>query len=300
MSGLNYNHLYYFWSAVRDGGIQAAAKRLGLTHPTLSVQIQRLERQLGSELLHRDGRRIRLSERGKVAYRYADQIFRLGQEFVDIMHGHDVGGRRPLRVGITDAMPTLIVRGLLEPVLDLDEPIQLILQHDRGDRLLAELAIHNLQVVLADAPCPPSHGIQAFNHNLGASGLSFFAHPDIASQLRGEFPNCMDGQPFLAPAATTALGRNLDQWLHKHEIYPDVVAEFEDSALLKTFGAMATGIFVVPTVIETEVANAYGVSVIGRTDQIVEEFFAITLEPRPKDIAIKAICAEARTHLFAS
>jgi len=295
---LNYHHFKYFWLAVREGGIQAASRRLRLAHPTVSVQIKQLEESLGYALFDRSRRRLKLTEAGQLAFRYADEIFSLGQEFLDALEGHSVG--RPLRltVGVSDVMPKLIVRQLLDPALRLDTPIRLRCSEDRLDRLLGDLATHTLDVVLADTPCPPGSGVRAFNHLLGECGVSFFAARKLASKLQKGFPASFDGAPFLMPAGETALGRNVTQWLEAEDVRPEIVAEFEDSALMKTFGQDAFGVFPFPSITEADVTRQYGVKVIGRTDDIRARFYAISPERRLKNPAVVAICETAREELF--
>jgi LysR family transcriptional activator of nhaA len=298
MQWLNYHHLLYFWTAVREGGIQAASRRLRLAHPTVSVQIKQLEESLGYQLFDRSHRKLELTEAGQLAYRYADEIFSLGNELVDALEGQPTG--RPLRlsVGISDVMPKLVVRNLLDPALRLQVPVRLACSEDRFDRLLGGLATHSLDVVLSDTPCPPSSGVKAFNHLLGECGMTFFAHRKLAPKLRRTFPQSLTGAPMLMPAEGTSVGRAIRQWCESYELRPDVVAEFDDSALMKTFGQDGVGLFPVPSVVEAEVKQQYGVHVIGRTDEIRARFYAISSERRLKHQAVSAICEAARTQLF--
>ncbi len=298
MEWLNYHHLFYFWMAVREGGIQPAARALRLTHPTVSAQIKQLEESLGQPLFDRTGRRLKLTEMGKTAHQYAEEIFSLGQEFLDVAKGRSVSRNPSFVVGITDVMPKLVVRELLEPALQLEEPVRLVCQHDRHDRLIAELALHNVDVVLADAPVPPSSGIRAFNHQLGRCGLTFFATPSLKKTLSGRFPQCLHGQPFLSPVGTTTLGRNLRLWFDEQGLSPQVVAEFEDSALMKAFGEDGIGIFCTPSIIKKSVKKQYGVVVVGETSTPEEHFYAISMERRVRNAAVEAVCRSAREHLF--
>ena len=253
MQWLNYHHLLYFWMAVREGGIQAASKRLRLAHPTVSVQIKQLEEALGVTLFDRSHRKLELTETGRVAYRYADEIFSLGNEMLDVLGGAPSDRPMELSVGISDVMPKLVTRNLLEPALELETPVRLICSEDRFDRLLAGLATHSLDVVLSDTPCPPSSGVKAFNHLLGECGITFFAHPRLAPKLRRTFPRSLTGAPVLMPAQTTSVGRAVLQWCEAEGLRPNVVAEFDDSALMKTFGQDGVGAFPIPSVVEEEV-----------------------------------------------
>ncbi|MEM8607919.1 MAG: transcriptional activator NhaR [Myxococcota bacterium] len=295
---LNYHHFMYFWLTVREGGIQAASRKLRLAHPTVSVQIKQLEETLGHTLFDRSRRKLELTEAGRVAYRYADEIFSLGQEFLEALEGHPEG--RPLRlaVGASDVMPKLIVRSLLDPALHLDTPVRLTCTEERFDRLLGALGTHELDVVLADTPCPPGSGVKAFNHLLGECGVSFFAAPKLANEVRGGFPQSLDGAPMLLPAGDTALGRGVTQWFEKESVRPRIVADFNDSALMKAFGQDGIGIFPLPSVTEDDVERQYGVQVVGRTNDIHARFYAISAERRLKHPAVVAICEAARAELF--
>ena len=300
MQWLNYHHLLYFWTAVREGGIQAASRRLRLAHPTVSVQIKQLEDALGYQLFDRSRRKLELTEAGRLAYRYADEIFSLGRELIDALEGQPAGRPVRLSVGISDVMPKLVVRNLLEPALRLDTPVRLTCSEDRFDRLLGELATHSLDVVIADTPCPPSSGVKAFNHLLGECGMTFFAHPSLAPKIRRTFPQSLTGAPMLMPSTGTSVGRAVAQWCERNELRPEVVAEFDDSALMKTFGQDGVGVFPIPSIVEAEVKRQYGVHVVGRTDEIRARFFAISPERRLKNPAVSAICEAARQDLFGS
>jgi LysR family transcriptional activator of nhaA len=289
----------YFWMVVREGGIQQAGRRLRLAHPTISVQIKQLEESLGEQLFDRTHRKLELTEAGRVAYRYADEIFSLGREFMEALAGHPTGRPARLAVGISDAMPKLIVRNLLDPALRLPSPVRLLCLEDRYDRLLGELATNRLDVILADTPVAPSSGVKAFNHLLGECGVTFFAHPRLASKIGSDFPRSLDGAPMLLPTSTTSLGRAIPQWCEKNDLRPEVVAEFDDTALMKTFGQDSVGVFCSPSVMETEVKRQYGVEVIGRADDLREQFYAISPERRLKNPAVMAICEAARGELFA-
>ena len=298
-SWLNYHHYLYFWMAVREGGIQAASKKLRLAHPTVSVQIKRLEESLGHDLFDRSRRKLELTEAGQLAYRYADQIFSLGQEFLDVLNGQASASSVRLAVGASEVMPKLIVRTLLDPALRLETPVRLTCTEDRFDRLLGELAMHRLDVVLADTPCPPGSGVKAFNHLLGECGVAFFGIKSLAAGLRRTFPASLDGTPMLLPAGDTALGRGVRQWLERRGLRPDVVAEFTDSALMKAFGQSGLGVFPLPVVTEEDVKRQYQAEKIGETDEIQARFYAISSERRLRNPAVVAICESAREELFA-
>lgn len=298
MEWLNYHHLLYFWTVAREGSLVGAGKVLRLSHPTLSAQIHALEVELGEQLFERVGRRLVMTEMGRVVYRYAEEIFSLGRELLDTVHGRASG--RPLRldIGIVDAVPKLVVRRLLQPALSLPEPVRLVCHEDDFDRLLADLALHTLDVVISDAPVPPGSNIRAFNHLLGDTGISFVGTKPLASAYRRGFPKSLDGAPFLLPLERSALRRSLDQWFDRSGVRPRVVAEFEDGALLKVFGADGVGILPAPTVMEKDVCRQYGFRVIGRTPEVRERFYAISVERKLKNPAAVAISEAARHELF--
>lgn len=296
----NYHHLLYFWVVAREGGLVPAGKVLRLSHPTLSVQIHALEDQLGEKLFTKVGRKLELTEIGRVVQRYADEIFTLGREMVDTVQGRASGKPLRLDVGIVDVVPKLVVRRLLEPALALAEPVRLVCHEGPYERLLADLALHTLDIVIADAPVPSGSNVKAFNHFLGETGISFFGARALARALRRGFPRSLHGAPMLLPLESTTLRRALDQWLSRNEIAPQVVAEFEDTALLEVFGADGRGVFAAPTAVEAEVVRQYGVEVVGRVDDIRERFYAVSVERRLKNPAVLAISEAARHELFAA
>lgn len=300
MESLNYHHLRYFWTVAREGSLVAAGKVLRLSHPTLSAQIHALEDQLGEKLFVRVGRRLALTEMGRVVYRYAEEIFSLGREMVDTVKGRASGLPLRLDVGIADVVPKLVVRRLLQPALSLPEPVRLVCYEDAYDKLLADLALHTLDIVISDAPVPPGSSVRAFNHLLGETGVSFFGTKPLARSYKRDFPNSLNGAPLLLPLESLTLRRSLNQWFDRHDIKPRVVAEFEDSALLKVFGADGVGIFPAPTVMETDVRRQYGVQVLGRAPEVHERFYAISVERKLKNPAVVAISEAARHEIFAT
>lgn len=298
MEWLNYHHLYYFWTAARLGGISAAGKALRLTHPTVSTQIKELETSFGESLLVRKGRGVEMTELGRVAFRYAEEIFSLGRELQETMKGRPTGHPVHLRVGITEVVPKLIAHALLQPAFALDESLRLHCVEDHHRRLLASLALHELDVVLSDVPVTAGDGVRAFNHVLGESGVSFVAVPPLARKLRRRFPESLDGQPFIMPTPNASLHLLLTQWFSRNEVQPTIVAEVEDAAFIKVFGQGGLGVFAIPTVIEKLVKRQYGVELVGRTDEITERFYAITMERRIRHPGVLAISEAARSELF--
>jgi LysR family transcriptional activator of nhaA len=298
MEWLNYHHLLYFWTVAKEGSIARACETLRLAQPTISGQLRLLEDTLGEKLFVRRGRGLVLTEVGQVVYRYADEIFGLGRELQDVLKGRPRGRPLRLHVGISDLLPKLIAYRILQPALALPEQVQLVCDEDTPERLLAELAEHRLDVVLSDAPITATVRVKAFNHLLGTSGITLFAAPNLAVRYRKNFPACLDGAPFLLPIEGATLRRSLEQWFDAAGIRPNVVGEFKDRALMKTFGQGGAGLFAGPVAIEKEVREHYKVSVVGRVDAVVERFYAISIERKLKHPAVVAISEAARDKLF--
>ncbi len=298
MDWLNYHHLLYFWTVAREGSIAAAAQRLHLARPTISGQLRQLEKSLGDKLFEQVGRRLVLTEFGEFVFRYADEIFTTGSELQEAVRGDLPTRPSRLVVGIPDILPKLIAFRLLQPALELPEPIHLVCNEGKMDDLLADLAVHRLDVVLADAPVSPTVNVRAFNHPLGECTVTVFGAPQLARKYCRNFPESLHGAPMLLPAEKTSLRRALDQWFDTAGVQPQNVAEFEDSALLKVFGQAGLGLFPVPTAIEKEVRQQYRVQPVGELDKVQESFFAISVERRLRHPAVVAISDEARDHLF--
>jgi LysR family transcriptional activator of nhaA len=298
MEWLNYHHLLYFWTVVHEGSVAKAADQLRLAQPTVSGQIRVLEEALGEKLFVRSGRTLVPTDVGRVVYRYADEIFSLGRELMDTLKDRPTG--RPVRlvVGVADAVSKLIAYRLLEPALALKQAVHVVCREDKPERLLADLAVHGVDLVLSDSPVPPTVRVRAFSHLLGECGTTVFAAPKQAAALRRSFPASLGGAPFLMPADGTALRRALDAWLESLGLRVSVVGEFDDSALMKTFGQAGIGAFAAPSVIEREVQAQYGVRVVGRVEALRERFYAISVERRIKHPAVAAISEQARTKLF--
>ena len=296
---LNYHHLLYFWSVVRTGSVAAASAELRLAPPTISVQIRRLEEQLGEKLLRRSGRRVIPTEMGQAVFRYADEIFSLGRELVDMVRGRPSGRPMHLIVGVVDVLPKSIAHWLIEPALRLGEKVRLVCREADPEQLLAQLSMQSLDVVLADAPIAHSVKVRAYNHLLGETGVSFLGSEALAKSFRRRFPKSLHDAPLLIQATNTAIRRSIDQWLDSLDIRPDLVGEFEDSELLWEFGGAGHGIFPVPTVLEKHVTRVHGVKLVGRTDVARGRYYAISVERRLKHPAVVAICETARQELFA-
>ena len=300
MEWLNYHHLFYFWKVVKSGSITAACQELRLAPPTISAQLRTLEDQLGEKLLSRQGRTLVPTDVGRMVYRYAEEIFGLGQELMDAVKQRPTG--RPLRlvVGIDDVVPKEIAHALIEPALRLKEPVRLLCREGSLEPLLARLSIHELDVVLSDAPVTPSLNIRAFNHPLGDCGVTWMGAPALARAHRRGFPKSLDGAPVLLPTDDTAIRRGLDHWFDKRGLRPVVVAEFEDFALLRAFGSRGTGVLPVPAVLEKDFHRQYGLERIGPVDAVTARFYAVSVERKIRHPAVAAICESARRTLFAA
>jgi len=295
---MNYHHLLYFWTAAREGSITKACRQLHLTQPTVSGQIRALEKSLKTKLFERSGRSVALTEAGRLVFRYADEIFSLGRELQDTLKGRPAGHALRLVVGVADALPKLLVLRLLEPAFQLGEEVRITCIDGEPDQLLAQLALHELDLVVSDFPANPRIGMKAFNHLLGDCGVTFFAKEEMARKYRRGFPQSLNGAPMLLPSGNTALRRSLEQWFDEEEIRPLVRAEFTDSALLKAFGAFGDGLFAAPTAVEEDVQRMYGVGIVGREESVRERFYAISIEKRLKHPAVVAISQVARRKLF--
>lgn len=298
MEWLNYHHLHYFWITAREGGITRASAALNLSHPTISGQIRMLERALGEKLFKKRGRGLELTEMGRVVYRFADEIFSLGRELLDTVRGRPTGQPLRLVVGIADVMPKLVVRRLLEPALRGDSGVRIVCREDKADDLFAALAAFEVDVVLTDAPLPSGSAVRAFNHLIGECEVGLFATAALARKLRPNFPRSLDGAPLLLPTDNTQLRRTLDHWFDTHGVRPRIVAECEDSALLKVLGQDGYGVFPAPLAIADTVRSMFEVQHVGRLTGARERFFAISPEKRLKNPAVVAICDRARESLF--
>ena len=299
MEWLNYHHLLYFWAVARYGSVVRAARELRLAQPTISGQVRRLEEVIGEKLFERVGRRLILTSVGRTVFRYADEIFALGQDLMGTLKGRD--STRPLRltVGVADALPKALVKKLLEPAFHIDKPISLVCREDRVvEDFMSELAGQELDLVLADRPIGPGMRAHAFNHLLGECGTTFLADAKLAKRLRGEFPRSLDGAPCLLPGAHATVRRNLDQWFESVRLRPALMAEFDDSALMYAFGEEGQGFFPAPTVFEDEFRRRYGVQVVGRVKRVQQQFYAISVDQRLHHPAVAAIVKAARQEVF--
>jgi len=294
MEWLNYHHLLYFWTVARAGGVAAAAEELRLAPSTVSAQVRRLEESLSERLFRKAGRRLALTEMGRLVYDYADEIFSAGREMVEAVRGRPTG--RPIRlvVGVADVVEKLVAQRLIEPALRLAAPVRVVCREASPAQLLEALARHALDVLITDAPVGPEVRVRAYNHLLGESGVSFVASPALAAACRRGFPKSLDGQPMLLPTENMAIRRGLDQWLEERGIRPRVVGEFEDGALLREFGTAGHGIFVTPTMVEKPLLRAHRLRTVGRTEAVRARVYGVSAERRIKNPGVAAICGSAR------
>lgn len=295
---VNYKHLHYFWVVAKEGSIVRASKKLHLTPQTISGQITLLENSLGVSLFEKAGRNLVITETGRLVLSYADEIFSLGGELEEFVHHLPARLPRILRVGIADVVPKSIAQRILAPALNTLDPVRLICKESGLDTLLAELTVHRLDMVLADRPIPSTVSTRGYSHKLGQCGVSFFATEKVKRRLKGDFPQCLNKAPLLLPSSNNQLRGSIDQWLDKHRIYPQIVAEFDDSALMKAFGQEGAGIFIAPAAIEKEVESQYKAFCVGQINDVEEHFYAISVERRVSHPVVSAIMETARKSLF--
>ncbi len=299
MEWLNYHHLLYFWVVSREGSIVKATEKLRVAQPTISGQIRELENALGEKLFERVGRSLALTETGRVVQRYADEIFGLGQEMLQTLKGQSPTGRQlRVTIGIADVVPKLIAHHLIEAVLALPEDVQVTCLEGKPEGLLAELARHNLDVVISDSPIPPTVRVRAFNHVLGESAVTLCGVRELARKYRRGFPRSLNEAPLLLPTANAVLRRDVEDWLESEGITPTIRGEFDDSALIKVVGQSGAGLFFVPSILEREVKKRYGVEKVGTVESIRERFYAISVERRFKNPAVIALSEKAKTLLL--
>jgi len=298
MSQLNLKHLRYFWVVASEGSITKAGEILHLTPQTISGQLRMLEESVGNKLFRKAGRNLVLTDIGQTVFSYADEMFGLEHELRGILEGRPNTQNLRFNVGVAMVVPKLIAYRILEPVMDMQETVKLVCHEAPLVDLLADLSVHKLDLVLADAPISPTLSVKAYNHILGESGISFFARREDARRYRRNFPDSLDGAPMLMPTNTSSLRRSLDQWLENRNIKPNIVAEFEDRALMKAFGEAGAGVFTSPTDVEEDVIAKYGVNVVGQSDELHERFYAISAERRIKHPAVAAIAEAAKENLF--
>jgi LysR family transcriptional activator of nhaA len=298
MSALNFKHLRYFWMVAKTGSIARAAEQLHLAPQSISGQLSEFCQTLGVELFRRSGRNLELTDAGRRILSYAEEIFTIGDELLDVLHDQKAIKTLPFRVGIADSLSKSVAYRLVEPALKLGEPVRLVCREGRLASLLAELAIHRLDLILADRPMPGNLNVRGYSHLLGESGLTVFGNQRLVDARRGTFPDLLDNAPFLLPGEDAAIRPKLIEWLDANNLRPHIIGEFDDSALMKAFGQAGAGFFVAPTAIAEHLCEQYQVIGIGRIDVVVEQIYAITTERRLTHPAIVAISKVAREDVF--
>jgi LysR family transcriptional activator of nhaA len=297
---INHKHLHYFWVVANEGSIAKASKRLHITPHTISGQLSLLEAHMGCELLKKSGRKLVLTESGRIVLKYADEIFGLSRELSSVMRGSSKCNQSDFMVGAASFLPKTIVCKIIEPALSLSESINLISTEGPVLELLTDLAEHKLDMVISDAPTNHTFGNTAFNHYLGETGLTFFATPQLKKLLAPNFPHSLHDAPMLLPTPQFGIRQLFDQWVYNQKIFPNVVGQFDDSGLIKAFGKKGLGVFFMPTAIADEVCYSFNVQIIGQTEQVKNKFYAISAERKVSHPAIEAICNAARTCIFSS
>lgn len=291
MDRLNYHHLLYFWLVARERGLANACAKIRLSPSTISGQIHALEHTLDQKLFRKKGRRLELTDMGRIVYRYADEIFTLGKELQDAIHDRPSGKPLQLQVGIVDVVPKLIVKKLLAPALEAVKSVRLTCIEDRLERLIPALAMHELDVVLADSASESTSSIKAFNHLIIDCPVAILGTKDLYKRYRKGFPRSLRGAPLFLPTIHTALRRSLDHWLSDMNIMPQIMGEFDDRALLEVFGESGSGLFPAPALIADTITKQLDVQKIGVLEEIREKFYAITVERRVTHPCVAAICS---------
>jgi LysR family transcriptional activator of nhaA len=295
---LNYHHLRYFWVVAQEGGLRKASEKLRVSQPTISAQVAALENVLGEKLFLRSPRGLILTEMGHQAFSYAEEIFALGEDFLQSVKQRPTA--RPLRVhiGIADSLPKLVSHEIIKPIFSLSQPIQAVCLENKTSDLLAQLAVYRLDLVLADEPAPSSLPMKTFNHLLGESGVTFCAERKLALKLRRRFPCSLHNEPMLLPTSGSALRRTLEKWFQDRGLHPRVVAEYDDAALMKVAAGDGLGCFPLPTVAVGEAVTRYGFQIVGQAKGCAVQFYAISAERKLTHPAVVAITSNARGKLF--
>ncbi len=298
-TGLNFRHLYFFWVVAKEGGVTRAATRLGLAVQTISTQLLQLEQSIGKSLFMQQGRNLVLTEAGRLALAYADQIFLLGEQMQEALSEAD-SARTRLTVGISDSLPKLTAFRLLETTMKLPNPVRLVCYEDQFDALLADLALHKLDVVLTDRAVRSGTTLRVFSHMLFESGTIVAGARALADTYAPGFPASLNGAPFLLPTRNNALRGRIDEWFELHNVRPDVVGEFEDNALLNTFGRRGAGLFFAPAALAADLEEQFGAVLVGQVPQVREQVYAISNERKIKHPAVEAILSSVHDGVFSS
>lgn len=297
---LNYKQLYYFWNVAKYGGVTRAAEQLHLTPQTISGQVSELAQSLGVDLFYQSGRRLKLTSAGELAFTHAEEIFQTGKSLEARLKNNQHHTDLLLRVGVSNVVPKSIAFSLLSPALQLQEPVRLNCYEDKLESLFAELAVHNLDLVIADRPLPADTGVKGYNHLLGECPLAFYGTPELVESVQANFPRSLNDAPLLMPGPDSALLPALERWFADMGISPYIKAEFDDSGLMKAFGQEGVGLFPAPEAISEQAARQHGVSIAGVTSDISCRYYAITPERRLKHPALEAISQSAKSNVFST
>ncbi|WP_026374614.1 transcriptional activator NhaR [Aestuariibacter salexigens] len=295
---LNYKHLHYFWVVAHEGSIARASEKLHITPQTISGQLTLLEERIGHPLFDRIGRSLQLTETGRLVLGYANDIFELGKELADVLRGAPAVGTSEFIVSAASALPKTIVNKIIEPALHAEHDICLTCKEGPVESILADLAVHEVDMVLSDIPLNSGLSVKAYNHFLGESVLTFFASPTLARTVAPDFPLSLHKAPMLLPTKQYAIRQQFDRWTAERDIFPLIKGQFDDSALMKSFGQHGHGLFFMPSIIEQEVCQSFDVEVVGRISELKQRFYAITAERKIKHPAVATICEVAREKIF--
>jgi LysR family transcriptional activator of nhaA len=295
MAQINYHHLYYFFVTAREGSIVSAARSLHVTPQTVSGQIATFEDYLGIHLFDRRGKRLYVSEQGKVAYQYAQEIFSLGEELLNTLKLKSTSQINRFTLAVTDVIPKVLAFDLIQPVMQGFENTRLVYREGDFESLLADLAVNKVDLILSDRPLSPSTNLKAFSHLLGDTGIAFFASKQVAGSLEHNFPACLNNTPLLIPSDKSTLRGDLLSWFEAESIYPKIVGEFDDSAVAKLFGQQGFGLFCAPECITAHVEQKYDVCLIGTTKAVRERIYLITPERKIRsEIALRIVSHAAK------
>ena len=297
MHRLNYQHLYYFWNVAREGGVTRACQKLGLAQPTISGQLAVFESVIGAPLFRKEGRGLVLTETGRTVFNYAEEIFTLGRELTNTLkNGAGALGQR-VTVGVVSSLPKLVIYRIIEPVLRDAAASQIICFEDKRERLLAELTLHGVDLVIADAPESTAKGARVYNHAIGEASVAAFANPELVDRYRDDFPWSLNNAPLMLQTTNSNLRRALDKWFDDQGIKPRILAEIEDSALLKTFAAEGSGVIFAPLIVSNEIERRYGLLPLGEIQNVQEKFYAITMQRKVENKVVTKILKRAREWL---
>ena len=294
MNWLNFHHLLYFYTVAREGSISRAQAKLRLSQPTISAQIKTFEAAIGHQLFSRVGRTLELTEMGQITFRYAQDIFGLGEELKGVLEGQTSTTHRRFVVGISDVIPKMLAAQLLTPLWQMPEQFTVSCYEDKPANLLRDLSEHLLDLVISDGPVPLGSKMKAFNHYFGESSVTFFARKDVVKKLKGPFPKCLNGAPMLVPAAGTHIRRELDFWFDRRHLHPNIVGEFDDGALLETLGSQGIGVFPGASLLQKDIVRKFGVLPLGQVREVKERYYGISIEKRLKHPAVIAIVKQAK------